>query len=133
MKSTIPLLVAFTFPFTSAAVNILTSTSLSTCMDNSGFSATLFNVSFTPGDGQLKIQINGVSTVEGNVEAKVTVLAYGFPVFTETLDPCSTSGLSALCPMSAQVLDLNFQQTIPQETVSQIPGTFSPSYSVGWW
>jgi hypothetical protein len=124
MKTTIPLLLtsAISLLPVASAVNILRSTSLSTCMDNSGFSATLFNVSFTPGDGQLKIQINGESTVSGNVQAKVTVLAYGFPVFTETLDPCNTSGLSALCPMSAQVLDLNFQQTIPQSTVSQIPG-----------
>jgi hypothetical protein len=114
-----------------AARNILRSTSLATCMDNSGISATLFNVSFTPDDGQLKIEIKGESTVVGNVQAKVTVLAYGFPVYTETLDPCSTDGLGTMCPMSLLPLNMEFQQTINPETVSQIPGETSRGAKMG--
>jgi len=91
-------------------------------MVNSGFSATLFNVSFTPDDGQLKIQIKGGSTIVGEVMAKVIVLAYGFPVMSQSLDPCTTEGLRAMCPMTLLPLDLNFQQTIDKATVDQIPG-----------
>jgi len=105
-----------------SSVNILRSTSLSPCMERSGFSATLFNVSFTPDDGQLKIQIKGSSVITGEVLAKVAVLAYGFPVMSQKLDPCSTEGLRAMCPMTSVPLDLNFQQTIDKATVDRIPG-----------
>jgi len=123
MKFSPPLLGAFSlFLPAVAGLNILRSTSLSPCMVNSGFSATLFNVSFTPDDGQLKIQIKGGSTIVGEVMAKVIVLAYGFPVMSQSLDPCTTEGLRAMCPMTLLPLDLNFQQTIDKATVDQIPG-----------
>lgn len=123
MKFIPPLLGALTvFAPAVAALNILRSTSLAPCMDRSGFSATLFNVSFTPDDGQLKIQIKGGSTIIGDMLAKVTVLAYGFPVMSQELDPCSTDGLRAMCPMTLLPLDLNFQQTVEKATVDQIPG-----------
>ena len=104
-----------------SARNILRSTSLATCMKNSGFSANLFNVSFTPDDGQLRIRIVGESRMAGNVRAKVTVLAYGFKVLSQELDPCTTDGLQTMCPMTLQELDLDFQQTVDARTVAQIP------------
>lgn len=104
-----------------SARKILRSTSLATCMENSGFSANLFNVSFTPDDGQLRIRIVGESRMAGTVRAKVTVLAYGFKVMSQELDPCTTDGLQTMCPMTLQELDLDFQQTVDPHTVAQIP------------
>ncbi|KAI5786582.1 hypothetical protein FPQ18DRAFT_393607 [Pyronema domesticum] len=104
-----------------ASSRILRSTSLSTCQDLHGITAKLFNVSFTPDDGQLKIRINGASQVVGEVKARVTVLAYGFKVISQEIDPCNTPGLQTMCPMSLQDLDLNFQQTIAKDAVDRIP------------
>jgi hypothetical protein len=104
-----------------ATSRILRSTSLSTCQGLHGITANLFNVSFTPDDGQLKIRIDGESQVVGEVKARVTVLAYGFKVISQEIDPCNTPGLQTMCPMSLQDLDLNFQQTIAKDTVDRIP------------
>ncbi|KAF8243599.1 TRP-domain-containing protein [Wilcoxina mikolae CBS 423.85] len=105
-----------------ASADILRSSSLATCMENSGFSATLFNVSFTPGDGQLRMRIKGSSKIVGTVRARLTVLAYGFSVMSQELDPCKTAGLGTMCPMKLEDnLDMNFQQTIDNATVSKIP------------
>jgi hypothetical protein len=113
------------FSSAAAAADILRSTSLATCMENSGFSATLFNVSFTPGDGQLRMKIKGSSKIVGTVRARLTVLAYGFSVVSQELDPCKTAGLGTMCPMKLEDnLDMNFQQTIDNTTVSRIPGLF---------
>ncbi|KAI5782581.1 DUF907 domain protein [Geopyxis carbonaria] len=106
----------------SAADRMLTSTSLSTCMDNSGFSATLFNVSFSPDSKQLKIDIRAESSIIGYVKAKLSVMAYGFKALERDLDPCKTTGLSEMCPMTQKAINITFQQTIPAESVQQIPG-----------
>ena len=49
------------------AVRVIGSKSLATCMDNSGISASTFDVSFTPDNSSFAFNINGVSTINGNV------------------------------------------------------------------
>lgn len=105
-----------------SARDILRSTSLRTCMENSGFAATLFNVSFTPDDGQLTIHINGGSTVTGRVTARLTVLAYGFPVISQLINPCDTPDLAAMCPLTILPMDWTLKRTIPESTRKEIPG-----------
>ncbi|TGZ82302.1 TRP-domain-containing protein [Ascodesmis nigricans] len=109
-------------PTGASASRKLSSTSLSTCMEKSGFSATFFNVTFTPDDGQLYFHINGDSTITGNVKAKVNVRAYGFKVLEQILDPCDTEGLDGMCPMQATPMAIEFTRYIDKGTVDQIPG-----------
>lgn len=109
-------------PAAVSAERKLSSTALSTCMENSGFSATFFNVTFTPDDGQLYFHINGQSLITGNVRARATVRAYGFKVLETILDPCKTEGLSGLCPMQATPIEIEFTQTIDADTVKDLPG-----------
>lgn len=116
-----PLLLVAAAATLSSAGDVLRSTSLRTCMVNSGFTATLFNVSFTPEDGRLIIHINGGSTVTGRVTAKLTVLAYGFPVIEQLINPCDTPDLTAMCPLTILPLDWTLTRTVPESTRKQIP------------
>jgi ML-like domain len=50
-----------------AAIRQIGSKSLATCMDNSGIGATTFDVLFTPDNSSFAFNINGVSTISGNV------------------------------------------------------------------
>lgn len=103
---------------------VISSSSLSTCMANSNFSASLFNVAFTPDNRTLTFNIVGVTTVTGNVTIDLVVSAYGLNVVTKTLDPCE-EGWAGLCPMNEGQIDLDSNIVLPADTVSQIPGKVS--------
>src|ERR1700760_292743 len=114
-------------PFASA-MRILESNSLATCMQNSSFSATLFNVAFTPDNGSLAFSLNGVSQISQYVQLEFQVLGYGYNVYHKTIDPCSDQTLKGLCPMNqGQIPNLRSNAQLPADTVQQVP---SMSYSV---
>ena len=117
-------LVAFS-PFASAT-RLLQSTSLIQCMDNSNFSASLFQVVFTPDNKTLSININGISSISGNVTAEVVVTAYGFQALKEELNPCDL-GLDGLCPMQTGTIPIETTITVSDSVVKAIPGI---AYSV---
>src|SRR5690606_25684957 len=64
------------------------SRSIQTCMENSQLQANLLNVTFTPSNNQMRLDLEGITTATGFVVIKVAVLAYGIEAFTEVLDPC---------------------------------------------
>lgn len=110
---------------TQAAINserVISSSSLSSCMSNSNFSASLFNVAFTPDNRTLTFNVVGVTTVTGNVTIDLVVSAYGLSIFSKTLDPCE-EGWAGLCPMNEGQIDLDSNIQLPADSVSQIPGT----------
>ncbi|KAK5957583.1 putative flavin carrier protein 3 [Knufia fluminis] len=110
-----------------AAENIIESNSLNTCMDNSLFTADLFDFSLTPGNKSASVEINGFSSVTGNVVAVVQVVAYGFSVVNQTVDPCSLD-LPGFCPMTKGPLSLPPSTiTLGDDVLAQIP---SIAYSV---
>lgn len=90
----------------------------------SGFSATLFNITFTPDDGLLRIKVNGVSSLSGNVTAKLSIIAYGYNVLSKDLNPCSTPGLEGMCPMSTGQIVLNSNVVVGADVAKAIPGMF---------
>jgi hypothetical protein len=105
-----------------AGVDKLVSTSLNTCMENSGVVASLFNVVFTPHDGVLRVDIRIQSNISGQLTAKIEILAYGFNAMTQVLDLCTMDGLQGLCQQpSPKPLDQLFIHTISPETVKKIP------------
>src|SRR5439155_6355610 len=85
------------------AVRVIGSKSLATCMANSGIGATTFDVSFTPDNSSFAFNINGVSTISGNVTGiflslwkqiltkivTIQILAYGMLVVSNTVEGCS--------------------------------------------
>lgn len=103
------------------AQNVLQSSSLATCQTNSDFTASLFDVIFTPNNNTVAINMIATSTIEGYVVFDVTIRAYGYPFFRETIDPCG-SNLPGLCPMTSG--DMNYPMHLPvsPDAVRQIPG-----------
>ncbi len=110
-------------PF-AAAENQLLSTSLNPCQANSSFSATLFDVVFTPNNGSFAWDINGVSTINGNVTIGLTVLAYGLNIYSQEINPCDQVQLHGMCPMHQGPLNMNSNAQIPGNALANIPGEF---------
>ena len=124
MKLLQPWLIAITSLLLTPLVHadqVIVSSSLSSCMDNSNFTATLFNVAFTPHNKTLAIDINGVSAIQGNVSAQLEVIVYGFNILNETLDPCKL-GLKGMCPMSTGQINLDAVIQVGQDVVDRVPG-----------
>ncbi|KAG4435239.1 hypothetical protein IFR05_009272 [Cadophora sp. M221] len=104
-----------------SAVRLIESKSLNTCQDNSSFTASLFNVVFTPNNRTLTFDVVGVSSIQGNVSFGIEVFAYGYRFIKQTLDPCNMD-LAGMCPMSTGQIDIQSNLVLDADTVNQIPG-----------
>jgi hypothetical protein len=114
-------LILYFSPLTSA-IRLLQSNSLNPCQENSNFTASLFNVVFTPDNGSITFEIVGVSSIQGNVTVQVEFIAYGYTALNKTINPC-TAGLGGFCPMSTG--QIKFPQSniaVGQDVVDNIPG-----------
>lgn len=107
---------------TTSAVNLIESKSLNTCQGNSSFTASLFNVVFTPDNRTITFDVVGVSSIQGNVAFGIEVLVYGFSAIKKTIDPCGVKGMTGLCPMSTRQLDINSNIQLEQSVIDSIPG-----------
>ena len=105
-----------------SALRMISSTSLSACSENPGFTATLFDVTFTPDNGTLSYNINADSTIAGNVTFNAQIIAYGITAYNITVDPCAGSEFVALCPLNPGPIPLNSNNQLSPSVVSQIPG-----------
>ncbi len=103
-----------------SAERLIESKSLNPCQDNSSFTATLFNVVFTPGNNSLAFEIVGVSSISGYVVADVEAIAYGFTALNQTLDPC-TQNLEGMCPMNTGQINIRSNIHIPNDVIKQLP------------
>ncbi|WEW57628.1 Putative flavin carrier protein 3 [Emydomyces testavorans] len=116
--------VAF-LPFSpvASAIKLIESKSLIPCQDNSNFTATLFNVLFTPHNNSLAVDLVGVSSISGNVTAQLELIAYGFTAIKETLNPCKLN-LGGLCPMTKGPINIktNFVNNLSPDIVNKVPG-----------
>jgi len=116
---------------TAAQDHVIGTRSLKPCMANSGITATFVEVSFHTNTSTLHFDINAYSTISGKVQVLMTVYAYGFKVFTQAFDPCQRADWTQLCPMSPQPIQVNSNQDLGSDLVSQIPGSYfwPPKYS----
>jgi len=103
------------------ATNLLESTSLDPCMEHSAFSASYFNVRFTPNNNSVSVSIKGNSGISGKVLLDTEVLAYGYPVFRKVIDPCIGKTLLGFCPMNPALFELPFNAEVPKEHLKMIP------------
>jgi hypothetical protein len=133
-----PLLVALTSlvgllsPVT--AERLLTATSLNSCQEESSFTASYFNLIFTPDNGSALIELDATSSVQGKVKFDITASAYGHQFLQQVVDPCElevpgepTKGLKGMCPMTPAKIHLPFKLDALSEAASAIPGI---AYSV---
>ncbi|KAK9468626.1 hypothetical protein V1512DRAFT_284948 [Lipomyces arxii] len=119
--NTLTFIAILSFSWAVSALRLIQSSALSTCIDNSDFSASLFNVLFTPDNRTVSIDIVAVSTLNSNITALLTVNAYGLNIVSETLNPCEL-GLNQLCPMKPGQFDLQTDLTVSSSVISGIPG-----------
>ncbi|KAK5998917.1 Flavin carrier protein 1 [Cladobotryum mycophilum] len=104
-----------------SAEKMLVSNSLNTCQENSGFSASLFNVVYTPNNNTASVNMMARSTVQGKVMFDVTASAYGYTFLRTTLDPCKMN-LPGLCPMSSGDIPVPFNIPVSNDAAKKIPG-----------
>lgn len=109
---------------TAHAERLIESKSLNPCMANSSFSATLFNVVFTPDNATLTFNIVGVSDISGNVTADLEVFAYGYRALKKTLDPCSSADLKGLCPMNTGQINIESNVELDPDTIKNVPSEY---------
>ncbi|KAB8342950.1 hypothetical protein FH972_022546 [Carpinus fangiana] len=113
-------------PLTSAE-QLIESKSLQSCASDSsnssaGFSASLFNVVFTPANRSLYVDIVGFSGITGNVTAEIDVFAYGYPAISKKLNGCDV-GLQGLCPMTSGQIPIKTNiNDISPSVIDSIPG-----------
>ncbi|KAK7427878.1 putative flavin carrier protein 3 [Neonectria magnoliae] len=111
---------------TVAAEKMLISDSLNSCQADSGFTASLFNVVFTPNNGSAEVNVVVTSSIQGKVVFDVSISAYGYRFIRQTVDPCDI-GLAGLCPMVAGKIPFKFNLPVGEDALKQLPGI---AYSV---
>lgn len=119
----VTLLAALSFSTFTSAERVILTNSLNSCKTGTNnFTASLFNVAYTPGNGSVAVNINGISSIVGNVFAQVEVIAYGFTIVNVTVDPCEMN-LAGFCPMKAGApITLETTIDVPGSVANQVPG-----------
>ncbi|KAH8779927.1 hypothetical protein F5883DRAFT_689783 [Diaporthe sp. PMI_573] len=105
---------------TASADNMLRATSLNACQADSGFSASLFNAVFTPGNESVTVDMAAVSSVEGSIFFDVTLRVYGYPAIRTTIDPCELK-MRGLCPMISGKITQEFNVPVAAAATKNIP------------
>ncbi|KAI9813625.1 MAG: hypothetical protein M1827_003696 [Pycnora praestabilis] len=105
----------------SSAIRLIESKSLNPCSSNSSFTASLFNVVFTPDNNSLAFDIVGVSSIQGNVIAEIELIAYGYTAIKETINPCNQNTVAGLCPISTGQINIQSNAIIPDNIINDIP------------
>ncbi|KAF1813480.1 TRP-domain-containing protein [Eremomyces bilateralis CBS 781.70] len=122
IPSSLLLLLPALIPSTSAD-RLLQSTALSACMKNPKFSASRFNVLFTPDDAIVHFNVTGNSLISGNVTAALDVFAYGYKAVSTDLNPCDSEDLAGLCPMNTGPINIkNSNAPLSEDVIKQVPG-----------
>ena len=103
-----------------SAEGILQTKSLNTCpgSDNSGLTATLFDVVYTSNNNTLTFNINAISSINQKVILQLEVIAYGLVIVNQTFDPCGDTALSALCPLAPGTINLDSNKQLGSSVVS---------------
>lgn len=107
-------------PSPASGEKLLMSNSLNTCQQDSSFTASLFNVVYTPANNSANIDMVATSSVEGKVLFDLAISAYGYQFLRMSVDPCNI-GLAGLCPMVAGKIPFGFNLPISQSAAKQIP------------
>ncbi|SCU78943.1 LADA_0A08724g1_1 [Lachancea dasiensis] len=95
--------------------------SLLTCMENSQFTASFFDVQYYPGNKTVLFNIDATTTIQDNITAEIELVVYGLNVMETSIDLCSL-GQTSLCPLQAGRIDVNSQQVLDTDLVNQVPG-----------
>lgn len=106
-----------------SATRLIESNALDICQDSSNFTATYFNVLFTPDNRTLVLSFDGVASISGKVTADLILYVYGYAIPQRTLDPCKSADMKGFCPMNAGPIDVPTASIqVGEDVIKQIPG-----------
>lgn len=108
------------------AKSYLRSDSLLTCMDNSQFTSTYFDVYYYKDNSSAVFTVDGSSSLTGNIKAEVELIAYGLSVYQDTINLCSLD-VDTLCPISSGHINVEGSYKIDSNLTTKIP---SIAYSI---
>lgn len=96
------------------------SQSLLTCMDNSMFTASHFDVVFYPGNNKVYFDIEALSNIDGKTGAHIDVIAYGINVVSKNFSFCSLD-YDPICPLTSGHMKLKSEYQLTKSITDQIP------------
>ncbi|ABN68240.2 predicted protein [Scheffersomyces stipitis CBS 6054] len=103
------------------AQSVLKTSSLLTCMDNSKFTASFFDVRYFPHNTSVYFQVNAISSLDTNVTAQITLIAYGLNILSRNVSLCNLN-YPEICPLTSGHLDLTSSYNVSRSITDQIPG-----------
>ncbi|KAI5958845.1 FLC2 [Candida theae] len=108
------------------AANHIQSTSLLTCMENSQFTASYFDVVYYPGNKTVYFNINAISSIDAKVGAYINLIVYGLNVLQRNVSLCDIDytgqGNNPLCPLTSGHINLDTSMEVSSSIANQIPG-----------
>ena len=116
----ISVLVTCLLGFSEALPKHIKTSSLLTCMENSQFSASFFEVIFYPDNGTALFNIDATTTISENITAKIELIVYGLNVLDESFNLCDLNEV-AMCPLSAGRIDVKSSYQIDMDMLSNVP------------
>ncbi|KAM0273898.1 hypothetical protein ACHAQH_008162, partial [Verticillium albo-atrum] len=103
-----------------SAERILKSSSLDSCQKYSSFSASLFDVVFTPNNNSVVVKSAVLSTVQDYVIVDIILNVYGYEAMRQTVDPCELNQ-PTLCPLNPGKIPPRFKVEIDRSISQKIP------------
>ncbi|KAN0091968.1 TRP domain containing protein [Hyaloscypha variabilis] len=109
---------------TVTADRVFESSSLDSCQTTDAFTVSLFQIAYSPDNGTLAINVEGSTSISGNVILKVEAAAYGYVFLRETVNPCTMgTAFSGFCPLNLpQITFDTTYNNISSSISSRIPG-----------
>lgn len=104
------------------AESYIEAAALMSCMDDSAFTASEFNVKFYPDNKTVVFDIAAISTIDGNVTAKLDVIAYGLTIVDKEISGCDIGDVQQLCPLQPGHFDVSSAVTIDSDITNSVPG-----------
>lgn len=112
------------------AAKYIKSSSLLTCMDNSEFTASFFDIVFYPGNNTVYFNVVALSSIDNKtVGANINLIAYGLNVLQRNVSLCDidytgsgNGNNNPLCPLTSGHLDLDSNYPISDSVTKDIPG-----------
>jgi hypothetical protein len=109
------------FPHLINAVNILESTALIPCSDDSVIKTNNFKLTLTPENETLTMEFDGEINYSGKILMDLDLLVFGYSFLTAQVDPCDYQ-LSGFCPMTPENMTVPYATlSVSKNTISQIP------------
>ncbi|SCU84230.1 LANO_0C00804g1_1 [Lachancea nothofagi CBS 11611] len=97
--------------------------SLLTCMENSQFTASFFEVLFFPDTKMVQLNIDATTTIQANITADIQVIVYGLNIMETTIDLCKLGDEKSLCPLQAGRIEIDYTYgPLSSSLIDQLPG-----------